>query len=238
MVSRTGNLSSALPVALNINGTAGNGIDYYELTNLVIVPAGSASTIFHVLPIHDGLPEGEETVQISVMPDAAYLVGVPASDTVFLQDAPWDGWRLEKFSAEQLANPATSGEHADPDLDGLANLLEYAFDFDPLTADEDSGFSGAMETVSSVAGSQTAYVVRFHQRLAPTDLIYEVQVTDDFNAWQSGPNYTRELLPRQPDPGGVTATARVQILGTPTSQPGRKFVRLRVRLQEIDGRAP
>jgi len=238
-VTRTGNLSSALPVVLAINGTASNGVDYHELTNVVIVPAGSPSTIFHVLPIQDGLPEGEETVQISVMPDPAYLVGVPASDTVFVQDAPWDGWRLEKFSAEQLANPAISGEQADPDLDGLANLLEYAFDFDPLTPDEDSGFSGAMETISGVAGSQTAYVVRFHQRQArPSDLIYEVQVTDDFNAWQSGPNYTRQLFPSQPDPGEVTATARVQVLGTSGPQPGRKFVRLRVRLQEIDGLAP
>jgi hypothetical protein len=237
-VSRTGNLSPALPVFLSIEGTATNGVDYYELTNVVVLPAGAASALFFVLPIRDGLPEGEETVQISVLSDAAYLVGVPASDTVFVQDAPWDAWRLGHFSAEQLNNPAISGEQADPDLDGLANLLEYAFDFDPLTLDEDPGFSGAMETINGVAGGQTAYVVRFHQRLAPTDLIYEVQVTTDFDVWQSGPNYTRELLPRQPDSGGVTATARVQILGTPVSQQTRKLVRLRVRLQEIDGRAP
>jgi hypothetical protein len=237
-VSRTGDLNSALPVQLAISGTASNGIDYYELTNVVVIPSGAASANLYVWPLSDGLPEGEETVQFSVMPEAGYLIGTPSADTVYLQDAPWDAWRWEHFSAEQLNNPAISGDLADPDLDSLVNLLEYAFNFDPLGPDEDPGFSGAVETVSSLAGEQMAYVVRFHRRLDPSDLIYEVQVSTDFNTWQSGPNYTRELLPRQPDPGGVTAMARVQILGPPMTQPGRRFVRLRVRLQEIDGRGP
>jgi hypothetical protein len=235
-VTRTGDLSAALPVHLSVNGTAANGIDYYELTNVVTIPSGAASATIYVWPVGDALPEGEETVQISVMPDAAYLVGVPSSDTVYVQDAPWDAWRLGNFSAEQLTNPAISGELADPDLDGLANLLEYALAFDPLTPDEDAGFSGAMETVGGIAGSQTAYVVRFHRRIEPSDVAYLVEVTSDFGVWSSGPNYARELFPRQPDPGGVTETARVQILGTPASQPGGRFVRLRVRLLEIDQR--
>ena len=237
MVSRTGGLGSDLHVHLVIGGTAVNGIDYFELTNVVVIPAGTASASFFVLPIRDGVPEGEETVEIGVAPEAAYLVGAPASGVVSIQDAPWDAWRLEHFTEAELGNPAISGELADPDNDRLPNLLEYAFNFDPRSANGNSGFSGAMETVGGVAGGQPAFVVRFPQRLAPGDLVYEVQVTTDFITWLSGPNVAREMFPRVNNPDGVTATARVQILGN-TSQLGQKFVRLRVRLQEGLDRSP
>jgi hypothetical protein len=167
-----------------------------------------------------------------VVTDAGYLVGSPAQGTVFIQDAPWDAWRLEHFTAQEIADPAVSGEHADPDQDRLPNLLEFAFHFDPRSPNESPGFSGAWENTGGVAGGQPAFVVRFPQRIAPSDLLYEVQVTTDFINWLSSPNVSRELLPRQPNPDGVTATTRVQIIGPAPSSPGQRLVRLRVRLLE------
>jgi len=228
-ISRTGSLGSDLPVHLTIGGTAINGVDYYQQTNVITILAGSASVSMYIFPIFDGLPEGEETVEVSVVPDAAYLIGTPAQATVVIQDAPWDAWRLEHFTTQELGNPAISGESADPDNDRLPNLLEYAFNFDPRSPNDQPGFTGAMENVGGVAGGQPAFVVRFPQRINSGDLIYEVQVTTDFVNWTSGPNVARELLPRVNNPDGVTATARVQIIGN-LSQPGQKFVRLRLRL--------
>jgi hypothetical protein len=230
IVSREGDTSSALSVLLEIGGTASNGVDYASISNVVVIPANLALAAVSVLPIRDGLPEGEETVEVTVLPDPGYVVGVPSSDIVHLQDAPWDEWRLGKFSAAELLDPNISGELADPELDGLSNLLEYACGFDPKTVDATSGFSGALETVNDPGGPVKAYVVRFHRRLPPNDVLYEVQITADFNTWISGPNVTSELFPRQDDGNGVSETSRVRILDS-LSGSTRKFVRLKVRLQ-------
>jgi hypothetical protein len=227
---REGDISQALPVLLAIEGTASNGVDYLTLTNLVVIPADASSASFDVVPVSDGLAEGEESVEVTVLPDSGYLVGTPTADTVVIQDAPFDQWRLTRFTTAELLDPDISGPLADPDLDGLRILLEFACGFEPLVADEGDGFSGAMEMISGISGSRSAYVVRFHRRLGAPDLVYEVQVSPDMNNWNSGPNYSRAVSPPIDDGNGITETIRVEIFGNVAS-PGQRFVRLRVRLQ-------
>lgn len=43
-------------------------------------------------------------------------------------------WQATWFDADELDDPAISGMDADPDLDGLVNLLEYAFGTNPRVA--------------------------------------------------------------------------------------------------------
>jgi hypothetical protein len=229
-VKREGDISQALPVLLAIEGTASNGVDYLTLTDLVVIPADASSASFDVVPVSDGLAEGEESVEVTVLPDSGYLVGTPTADTVVIQDAPFDQWRLTRFTTAELLDPDISGPLADPDLDGLRILLEFACGFEPLVADEGDGFSGAMEMISGISGSRSAYVVRFHRRLGAPDLVYEVQVSPDMNNWNSGPNYSRAVSPPIDDGNGITETIRVEIFGNVAS-PGQRFVRLRVRLQ-------
>ena len=40
-------------------------------------------------------------------------------------------WQKLRFSTNDLANAAISGENADPDHDGIPNLAEYAFGLEP-----------------------------------------------------------------------------------------------------------
>ena len=47
---------------------------------------------------------------------------------------PIDAWRAAHFGASQT-NPEIAGDAADPDGDGMNNLLEYTNDTDPLAAD-------------------------------------------------------------------------------------------------------
>ncbi len=44
----------------------------------------------------------------------------------------FDLWRMDRFSAEELANPLLSGPAADPDHNGLNNLTEFVLAIDPL----------------------------------------------------------------------------------------------------------
>lgn len=58
------------------------------------------------------------------------------ADAVFITDAPsWGGWRLEHFSLVELLDETVSGDFADPDFDGLINLIEMARYTDPHVAD-------------------------------------------------------------------------------------------------------
>jgi hypothetical protein len=228
-LSRVGDTSTVLITYLAIGGTASNGVDYLALTNVVMFPANARSVQLSVIPVRDELPEGEETVQVTVLPHAGYLVGSPSSDTVYLRDAPWDEWRFVKFSAAERRDPNLSGAMADADHDGIVNLLEYALDLDPKRADANPGFHGTLQMIHDADGAEEAYVLTFHRRLAPTDLIYEIETSTNLSTWVGGTNVARELFPRLSDGNGVTETSRMLLLG-PRGQPGPRLVRLKVRL--------
>jgi hypothetical protein len=86
-VSRHGDLSRPLTVFYGISGTASNGVDYQSLSGVVTIPSNSPSAIIEVIPLHDTLVEGTESVILAlrqppcvlsnaVTPDC-YLVGNP-----------------------------------------------------------------------------------------------------------------------------------------------------------------
>lgn len=58
-----------------------------------------------------------------------------------------DSWLSTYFNTAEKADAAISGDLADPDRDGLANLLEYAFGFDPKQ--DSSAVMPKVERVSS-----------------------------------------------------------------------------------------
>ena len=96
-------------------------MDYQSISNVVVIPANAASFSFLVEPLRDGLPEGQETVEITVLSDLSYVVGSSSSDTVYIEDAPWDEWRFDRFTVGERLDPNISGELADPDQDGVTN---------------------------------------------------------------------------------------------------------------------
>jgi hypothetical protein len=51
------------------------------------------------------------------------------------QGTTFETWRRLRFDATQLANPALSGDTADPDEDGIPNLMEYALSLSPAGKD-------------------------------------------------------------------------------------------------------
>ena len=82
------------------------------------------------------------------------------------------------FSESDLATPAISGETADPDGDGLTNLMEYALGGSPKVAD-----APAIAPAVDSNGSQIQ--ITFHCDDSRKDLIYTVQSSTDLstNSW-------------------------------------------------------
>lgn len=245
-LTRNGPTNQALSVRFELSGTAVNGTDYsarqsgHDLVlaafgdvacNIYVnLPEGAISRQVLIIPLPDNLAEGEENVIMTLLPEPSYVVGSANTATVILQDLPWDAWRYAHFTESELTNATLSGEQADPDSDRRRNLLEYAFDSQPKSADPTPGFSGALEIVSAPPDDTTGFVVTFKRRKPPTDLVYEVEVSSDFENWLTGPSVVQELQPPMDDENGVTETVRVHVLGSLT-QPGQKFARLKVTRQ-------
>lgn len=91
-VTRTGDSSSALTVYYGIGGTATPGDDYVALSGSVTIPAGSSHALVSVDALDDAAVEPVETVTITLLEDAGYLVRSPSSAAVSIEsdDLPPD----------------------------------------------------------------------------------------------------------------------------------------------------
>jgi hypothetical protein len=113
-------------------------------------------------------------------------------------------WRVEHFGSSPSA--ALSAHTADPDGDGLPNLLEYALARDPLVPDSNPPL---LTSTSPFNLSVSFYRLR-------ADLVYTVEASSDLLTW----------TPIATDPGTISPTVPV-VVSDPTPGP-RRFLRLRV----------
>jgi len=84
--TRTGDLSSPLQANFSLGGTAQPGVDYQVMDNTADFDAGSDTAYVTVMPRNDALNEGNETVTLTLTPDAGYTVGTTASATATIAD--------------------------------------------------------------------------------------------------------------------------------------------------------
>jgi CubicO group peptidase (beta-lactamase class C family) len=91
-------------------------------------------------------------------------------------------WKARKFNSAQLADPAVSGDLADPDTDGLSNLMEYSMGLTPLQADTSRRPLPAIQTVSG-----TPYLTLTFRRLyLANEVDYGVEVSSNLFNWGAG----------------------------------------------------
>lgn len=124
-------------------------------------------------------------------------------------------WRSLRFSPAEVLNPSVSGWNADPDFDGMSNLLEYATGRNPKSATrvwvplpewQISGASRYLKlSVPQCAYSQTSMVI---------------EVSGNLQNWFSGPSDV-EMLPGSGD------NLMVRDL-TASTAAARRYIRARV----------
>lgn len=108
VIIRSGPTTSDLVVNLACAGTAGNGVDFVRIPASITIPAGQALLDIAIVPVPDGLTEGNETATITLMGGADYLQlpGTLQSATVILVDD-------EPVTVNAAASDATMTEPAD-----------------------------------------------------------------------------------------------------------------------------
>lgn len=87
VVSRTGDTASDLTVHYKAGGSAMGGAQYQELAGTVLIPAGAASARILVIPIRDGVKQGDTVVKVTLKPGIGYDVGAPRKALVTILDA-------------------------------------------------------------------------------------------------------------------------------------------------------
>jgi hypothetical protein len=158
-----------LTVRLTFSGSATGGTDYKSLPPTVTIPAGRATASLSVFAFADSRIEPNQTVTANIAADPAYHAIIPSAATVFIDDPASDQWKSANFSASEIGNPAISSDNADPDGDGLSNLMERALGRDPRRAD-----ANAIADLQSEPAGAGRRLILFYSKSA-ADLRFEVQ---------------------------------------------------------------
>ena len=71
----------------SIGGTATNGVDYQTIPDSILMPMGSDSVGFNIIPINDGIAEGQEYVELIIMTSSCSwdTLIIPIEDYVPMQ---------------------------------------------------------------------------------------------------------------------------------------------------------
>ncbi len=86
-------------------------------------------------------------------------------------------WQLQHFTDAQLTNAAVGSETADPDADGVPNLLEFAVGGNPFFSD---ATNAAVQGLLSVSNQ---FVFQFHERNKLGDIVRQFQSSGDLLDW-------------------------------------------------------
>jgi hypothetical protein len=133
-------------------------------------------------------------------------------------------WRGARFTVEELADTAVSGDEADPDHDGRVNLLEYALGTEPRDPAD-----GAANTPALAFAGGTRLTLACVVAAGRADIDVRVEWTDVLPAavWSAAPEYVSAPLAESVAGGTrLTFTAIKTLAEAP-----RQFLRLRVSLK-------
>jgi hypothetical protein len=139
----------------------------------------------------------------------------------FDHPATYAQWAAAAFPP---ATPAADREPAaDPNRDGILNLLAYAFRLDPLA----DAHAGAPRQRVDTQGHAPELLYQFRRNLHATDLEYIVELGDNLSGWTA---YAGALAVLAADPDGDGGAEWVEARVAAPVAGNRQFLRLRVEL--------
>ena len=190
--------SEGLPEGLSIE--VGTGIDF-GFSKIVGIPTESGVFDVTLVAWRFANLGGQSTAPYSL----TINVAGPAD--------PFAEWREENWNGAELDDLAISGPNADPDNDGLENLLEFVLDLDPK---ERSQMPGEF-LVDPDDDSMFRYEIPLRADAEELNIGFQENSTLDPAQWTDVSE------------AGIIRTESKIVLSIPRA-PGRKFYRLRVAL--------
>lgn len=154
------------PSVMSLNATATSGLPVaYSLLS------GPAQLVADQLTLTGA---GTITIRASQSGDATYAAA-PEVERSFVVHESVDSWARGHFSESELLDPAVSGPNADPDRDGIPNLIEYALGLDPRVPTE--------AALPPVSVTETDWSYTYSRPIDRSDLTYTVEYSVDLVNW-------------------------------------------------------
>ena len=186
-VNRLGGTNGAVQVsyATVAGGTAADGVDFSNVSGTLSWASGESGSKYFTVPILlDNQADPDETVQLALSnPTGNAALGPQSAAVLTITASPTDVWKLAHFGVN-ASNAGLAGDTADPDNDGIVNLLEYAyaqnpgvFDYNPFTA--------------TLVGKQ--FQLHFPRNTSASDLTYVLQTSRTLTVWSNLLTYTAAL---------------------------------------------
>ena len=152
-----------------------------------------------------------------------------AADPVMRLATPYaDGtafaWLGHHFDATERLQPAIGTFTADPDHDGLPNLLEYALDLDPRVTTPAASLPFAQNL--EISGQRFLSLTIERPAGGQPDLTYIPEISNDLITWRRD---TAEITASAPVPNGTRETLTYRT-AQPVAPGSRVFLRLAVQL--------
>jgi len=193
------------PAAFTVAAAGAGPFTYQWYRNGVAVTDATDSA----LPISVATAARAGTYTVSVTNAAGTATSGPA--TLVVRDA-FTSWCTHHFNTTELANPAISGANADPDGDGLSNLLEYALGCSPC---QSKSGPASLPALQQTAGE---WIFTFQRPASAPGIAYTVQQSSDLQNWSD-----TDLTPERIATGEIE-TWRVRCAASTTAP---RFFRLK-----------
>lgn len=220
-LTRAGDLGEGLTVFYTVGGTVNAGVAFLPgPTGEARFEVGEAETVVTLTLTEQAVPNATVTLALSGG-DFAYAAGEEAGATGSYHASGFDRWIGGFFEPTAWNDPEVTGPTADPDGDGVENLLEYALGGDPTEASRAAWPEVVLDGDGYLALSYRHPVDR-------GELEYRVEWAADLTAGFGAEPGQLEEVGREPDPeepGVERVTVRS---ATPVGEAARQFLRLRV----------
>ena len=179
-------------------------------TNIILGGSGNFRTV-QVTPA--AYQSGSATITLIVNNGQPTVNTATNSFLVTVLTTLAGSWRQQFFGT--TANAGSAADNADPDSDGIANVMERFFGLNPLVTDSSSA-------VPAVAMLDTNLVMTYTHSLMATDLTWQVQWSPDLSGWWA--NGVTDI--------GVSTNGNVEVRqGTiPASTSSPLFMRVQVSM--------
>ncbi len=158
--------------------------------------------------VYEGVADAE-------MIEAIRMENLPSGD----EPDGYAAWLEEFFTPGEIDNGALTGPEADPDGDGVSNLLEYALGGDPTQPDRGVLPVQGIQTIDGADYLSLA----FTRPEGIDDVVYAVESSSDLINWSP----ETELVDSVSEDGEIIETHRDTF---PLDQEERRFLRLRITI--------
>lgn len=169
-----------------------------------------------------GLVFTNATIRIVLQDNRGSMLLPSGVAYTFAVPDPYETWRAQYFTPTELTNAAISGDSADPDADGIANLVEFAFNLNPRAVSQPSLPRGFVQNVSG----QDYFHVQFTQRNPPAGVQYLLQTSTNLLSWITSPASFTQVSTSDNGDGTSLLTLRLQAA---ISNAPQSFVRIAIQ---------